>query len=59
MGNNHFKGISIKQALPSKTKNYIIALALRENNHYLCKFELDEKYLLSKIIIVRKAVVGS
>jgi hypothetical protein len=58
MGNNHFKGISILKALPSNTKNSIVALAVRNELHFLCKFELDEKYELSKTLTIRKRMEG-
>lgn len=56
MGNNHFKGIKILQAIPSNTNNQMMALAIKEEQYLLCKFELDPNYLLSKCVIPRKTM---
>ena len=48
MGNNHFKGIEVIQALPSSTDNNIVAIIIKNKKFQLGKFELNSEYTLSK-----------
>jgi hypothetical protein len=50
MGNNHFKGIQVIQALPSSSDNKIVAIVNQKEKFKLCKFKLNEEYALSKKI---------